>query len=573
MRIGLRLFVHASVLLAPGLGFGLLSAQAPKDVDVPPLAQTPAHNSVAIIVGIEQYQQHAPNVPHAVHDAQTVRDYLIKVLGFDARNVLFITDADATSTRLKALPNRAKTLITGSIKEQQIDLLLFYYAGHGMPDQATQANYLVPSDADLADIALYGYPLRQLYADLAALPAKRVLVILDSCFSGTTARGSGEEALQKGTRPGVIINEAAVPDSVAVLSAASGSQVSGAYDPAGHGLFTYYLLRGLRGEGALDPDGWVSLAGVDRYVEDRVREESLRLGRKEQTPQLQAGAAIQPASFRLARVVPPKYGSLELTVDVGAEVILDNEPRGSAVPEQEFRQQRLVPGVHDIELRHPGYQTVREQVTIKPEQAWRKNYKLTPAVVKVYGAIQVMADAGGSLSIDGGDRVELTPFATYTTGSILPGTHRVRIEKAGYEVAERDVEVSPNQTAKAEFRLMRQGQPPLPDAVVGRIVPIGSIIELWLESQAAGPTGESGIIEADLQTAQQAWQVSRIRGAFPGKPVTVTGECTNCTLKSIVEAPGPTNKFLRARARIEPINVLQPIRFRLLWQILKKGKR
>jgi uncharacterized caspase-like protein len=153
--------------------------------------------------------------------------------------------------------------------------------------------FLVPWDGDPAFLQDTAYPLKRLYEKLNGLKAKRVIVALDSCFSGA----GGRSVLAKGLRPLVskVSTDLAAGKTVA-LSAAGGDQVSGTLQAQGHGLFTYYLLRGLNGE-AKDAKGAVTVASLYSYLLKRVPD-AARRDNGDQTPQL-SPADAQRTPLRL----------------------------------------------------------------------------------------------------------------------------------------------------------------------------------------------------------------------------------------------------------------------------------
>ncbi len=93
------------------------------------------------------------------------------------------------------------------------------------------------------------YSLQKMYDALNKLPVREVVVMLDSCFSGAKGRSITGE----GTRPVSISieNPVLAGGKIVVIAASSGSQMSSDYDKVKHGLFTYYLLRGMRGEASM----------------------------------------------------------------------------------------------------------------------------------------------------------------------------------------------------------------------------------------------------------------------------------------------------------------------------------
>jgi uncharacterized caspase-like protein len=73
--------------------------------------------------------------------------------------------------------------------------------------------------------------------------------------------------------------------SIISLNATSTGQISNAFPEKKHGLFTYYLLRGMKGEADMDNDGWTSMKEVYSYVRNHVRRVSRRM-QSEQTPSI-----------------------------------------------------------------------------------------------------------------------------------------------------------------------------------------------------------------------------------------------------------------------------------------------
>ena len=262
------------------------AAQAAKPAAIQSDADRPAYerpsdaDKIAVVIGIEKYAG-LPEARFARRDAQAVRDHLI-ALGYPSRNIMFLADQEATKgSVLKAvnswLPNRVTEKST----------VFFYYSGHGAPDPKSSLAYLVPIDGDPEDLEDTAYPLKQLYQKLNALKAKRVIVALDSCFSGA----GGRSVLAKDTRPLVTKVETGVLSAgkVVTLSASKNDQVSGAIEEQGHGTFTYYLLKGLNG-GAQGADGHVTVKALYDYLTPRV-EDAARLHNRDQEPQLMGDSA------------------------------------------------------------------------------------------------------------------------------------------------------------------------------------------------------------------------------------------------------------------------------------------
>ncbi|PIX32524.1 MAG: caspase, partial [Bacteroidetes bacterium CG_4_8_14_3_um_filter_31_14] len=119
--------------------------------------------------------------------------------------------------------------------------LIFYYSGHGLPDEQTKESYLMPVDISGTNIA-QAIKLTDVYNKLNENPAKKVSVFLDACFSGG-ARNQGLIAMK-----GVKINpeEVLITGNMVVFSSSSGDESSGVYREQQHGFFTYFLLKKLQ---------------------------------------------------------------------------------------------------------------------------------------------------------------------------------------------------------------------------------------------------------------------------------------------------------------------------------------
>ncbi|GFO55137.1 hypothetical protein GMSM_21440 [Geomonas sp. Red276] len=235
----------------------------------------PRTDNFAVVIGIETYRD-IKGVDFAVHDAKTVQLYLTRLMGYPEENVAFLPNERATKSDLeKYLGAWLKNRVTPQ------STVFIYYAGHGAPNPASGEPYLVPYDGDPNYLETTAYPLKTLYAGLAKLSAKQIVVVLDSCFSGS----GGRSVLAKGARPLVMSAEApfALKENMVVLAAAGGSQISTSYDKGSHGLFTYYLLKGLKGEAAAGKEGSITVEGLYRYLLPRV-EKRARLQNVEQTP-------------------------------------------------------------------------------------------------------------------------------------------------------------------------------------------------------------------------------------------------------------------------------------------------
>jgi hypothetical protein len=228
---------------APSLAPGSLP-----DILRPGFSTKPDASAFALVVGIERYAR-IPQADFAERDAQAMTEYLL-ALGFPRSNIIQLFGAEASYSSLKGY------LESWLPKKIRPDSRVFlYFSGHGASDAATGEAYLMPWDGDPAFLNDTAYPTQRLYEQLAALPAKTVIVAAEACFSGAAPTGR-----------------------VSVFAATSAGQITNALEDKGHGLFTYYFLKAIGGE-ARDAAGRVTAQGLLDHIRPQVQEEAKRRNR------------------------------------------------------------------------------------------------------------------------------------------------------------------------------------------------------------------------------------------------------------------------------------------------------
>lgn len=311
------------------------------------------HDAIAVIIGNEEYENRAWNVPFARKDAEAVRDFAEDRLGF-RRDRIFVLE-NATGTKLKTWfgsPQHPRGRLHDSVRPGRSDVLVFY-SGHGVPDIDSGEGYLLPVDADPNRVAIGGYQIDLLYKQLAALQARSVLVALDACFSGLTEQGSLQEM-----RGGIDFTPRRPSAPMSILTAGIGYQVAFADDDAQHGLFTAQLLNGLGGEADGmhwgDGDGQVTLGELEAYLGEKVAVRARELKGRDQTPWASGDndqvLATLPAFATLSvRTVPP-----------GARVHIATNDGATAYREG----MRLEPGGYHIEVEARDHEPFRRYLDI-----------------------------------------------------------------------------------------------------------------------------------------------------------------------------------------------------------------
>ncbi|MDD5435499.1 MAG: caspase family protein [Nitrospira sp.] len=265
-------------------GSAITSKNFKIDVDVDSLTgltQRPDHKKWGLIIAIERY----PSFPAAEYteaDARLVKEYLMKTLGVPEENIISLFGSDATKARIKGY---LKSYLPKNVSGDTT--LYVYYGGHGIPFpvQEKVEPYLVPYDSDTVTITETGYRLGDFYGDIDSLNIKQAFIFLDACFSGIASRG--DRMLIAGGRPIIISIEdrAFLSGKLISFTSSSGGEMSSAYPEKRHGLFTYFLLRGLRGEADTDKSGTIMAGELYDYVKSNVNKLSRRNG-VEQTPEI-----------------------------------------------------------------------------------------------------------------------------------------------------------------------------------------------------------------------------------------------------------------------------------------------
>src|SRR3972149_3806057 len=271
----IRIYLNDTLILQKGFTIET-------DVEtLPEITRRPDSKSWGLIIGIDRYSA-LPSVDYAENDARLIKGYFTKILGVPEENIISLTGSEATKSSIKGY---LRSYIPKNVDSDTT--LYVYYAGHGLPypEEDRIEPYLLPYDSDTKTITETGYRLQDFYNDIAALPVKRAFVFLDACFSGAAARG--DKMLIAGARPVFIQveNMALLSGKVIALTSSSGGEISNSYPEKEHGLFTYFLLKGLRGEADTDSNGSLNLEELYTYVRENVNKLSRRKG-MEQTPEI-----------------------------------------------------------------------------------------------------------------------------------------------------------------------------------------------------------------------------------------------------------------------------------------------
>ena len=237
-------------------------------------------NAYAVVFGIEQYKNVSP-LTYARRDAYWMREYFAKTLGVPEENIYYKTDIDVGKAEFDKVFSQGGWL-DKRIGDGKSDLYIFY-AGHGAPDFNSRTAFLIPYDGDPNYASQTGYAVDKMTANLSQLEARSVTVFLDACFSGANREN---EILLAGARPVFLDVNTTVAANVTLFSAASGNQISSSWSEKQHGIFSYWLMKGMQGSADANRDNRLTVEELGEFIRNNVSTTAGKLDR-EQTPVLQ----------------------------------------------------------------------------------------------------------------------------------------------------------------------------------------------------------------------------------------------------------------------------------------------
>ena len=254
--------------------------KAYKEVDVDddiPIVPKKNEKVFAVVIANEKYQMEKA-VQYAKNDGRVFAEYCRKTLGLPEKNIHYVTDATLNNLKyeLKWLQNVMK-VYRGEAK------VIFYYAGHGIPDEQNKNGYLLPIDGYGSDVTT-GYALDDLFKTLGNMPSKSVTIFLDACFSGAKRDG---DMLASTRGVAIKVKQNAPQGNMVVFSAAQGDETAYPYNEFEHGLFTYYLLKKLQ-----ETKGDVTLGELGDYIKTKVEQQSIVVNGKLQSPSIMSAPLI-----------------------------------------------------------------------------------------------------------------------------------------------------------------------------------------------------------------------------------------------------------------------------------------
>lgn len=236
-------------------------------MDISKSVNRPIKDKWALIVGISNFADSTINLKYAAKDALDFKDFLIQKANFAPDHVRTLIDKDATRERiLDEFGDSWLPRVAGPD-----DLVVVYISTHGTPAEVDvgQVNYILAHDTDKTKLFSRGIPMQELCRLIKSrVSCDRVLIVLDTCFSGNTAP-TGKSLSRTGN---FSADEIALGTGQLVICSSSTNQRSWESKQYENGIFTRKLIESLQTNGSKTTLGQAFAALKDK-VEDEARRE------------------------------------------------------------------------------------------------------------------------------------------------------------------------------------------------------------------------------------------------------------------------------------------------------------
>ena len=173
--------------------------------------------------------------------------------------------------------------LPAKIQSDQTDVIVFF-AGHGLASVDGKNLYLLMQDSDTDLLSRTALSRTELFKLINQHNPKSVKIFFDACYSG---QSRDEKTLMAAARPISIVakEQDGVPDNFTVFTASQDDQISSGLKEAKHGIFSYYLMKGLEGQADKNKDREITNGELLAYIEKKVNNKAVEIGRN-QVPSL-----------------------------------------------------------------------------------------------------------------------------------------------------------------------------------------------------------------------------------------------------------------------------------------------
>jgi hypothetical protein len=233
-------------------------------------------DAVAIIIGIQNYKR-VPNAEFANNDAREFSEYAIRALGIKPEKIKMLLDEEADEVNIvKAFEN----WLPIQVNKDKTDVYVFY-SGHGLPSSDGKSLYFLPHGVDKELLSRTAVAQNDIVAALTASKPKSVTMFIDACYSGQTRGG---DVLVANAKPVALkADKNAYPPNFTVITASANDQISSSSPELKHGIFSFYLMKGMEGDADGNKDGKITAGEMQEYLSDKVSRQAMSMSRKQDT--------------------------------------------------------------------------------------------------------------------------------------------------------------------------------------------------------------------------------------------------------------------------------------------------
>ncbi len=235
-------------------------------------------DAVAIIIGIQNYKRLA-KADFAAQDALRFAEYSNLALGIPKDKIKILTDSDADQA---ALLKTFRNWLPLNVNKGKTEIFIFY-SGHGLPSNDGKSLYFLPHGVDQDLLDETAIDQKKIIAAIQSVQAKSVTMFIDSCYSGQSRNGS---QLVAGSKPITLKNsDIGYPPEFTVFTASASDQISSASNDLQHGIFSFFLMKGMEGAADINKDGNITFGEMQQYLSENVQRQAIAVNRV-QVPQL-----------------------------------------------------------------------------------------------------------------------------------------------------------------------------------------------------------------------------------------------------------------------------------------------
>jgi len=186
-------------------------------------------------------------------------------------------DEDADEVNIvKAFRNWLPLQVT----KNKTDVYVFY-SGHGLPAPDGKSLYFLPHGVDEELLDRTAIAQKEIITLLTAATPKSVTMFIDACYSG---KARGGETLLASAKPIALKADTNVfPSNFTVISASANDQISSSSPELKHGIFSFYLMKGMEGDADGNRDGKITAGEMQEYLSDKVSRQAMSMSRKQDT--------------------------------------------------------------------------------------------------------------------------------------------------------------------------------------------------------------------------------------------------------------------------------------------------